>query len=294
MFFLPNFLVAVRLRPLVEDSKGPRKNGKKSVEAWTTEEVGAMTSLTQKGYGRKVEGRTVFHFDQVFDENAPTPLVYNRIARPMVRAVLNGKHATIFAYGQTGSGKTFTMQGGGEIGNGKAGIIQLVATDLFRIMHEGKIPKREFGVKVSYFEIYNEKILDLLSPRDVETLSDSYRSNRSDRVQIRTNAQGEIVVNVEQKTVTNVEEALELLVQGNHHRTVAATDMNAHSSRSHSVFRITVESRRTDEQQPLEDQGHGIIRVSDFNLVDLAGSESLKATNATGTRQREGATINKR
>ena len=288
----------MRLRPLFEDAEGLRENRQKNLEnrAWSTEKVGGMVSLAQKGYARNVEGRTIFHFDQVFDEDAHTPLVYKSIARPMVRAVLNGKHATIFAYGQTGSGKTFTMQGEGKIGSGQAGIIQLVASDLFRFMRKGEATKRDFGVKVSYFEIYNEKIRDLLSD-DAESASsdsNSLRTNQSDQVKIRTNADGEIVVNVEKKHVFSVDETLALLIQGNAHRTVAATDMNAQSSRSHSVFRLTVESRSVDEQQPVESQGQKIFRVSDFNLVDLAGSESLKATNNTETRQREGATINKR
>merc|ERR1712048_823096 len=109
--------------------------------------------------------------------------------------------------------------------------------------------------------------------------------NVEEEVKIRTNAFGETVVNVVQKKVSSVGEALEFLVKGNAHRTVASTDMNEHSSRSHSVFRLTVESRDVSEQDSL--------RVSDFNLVDLAGSESLKATNGSRTQQREGAMINK-
>jgi len=292
-----NIKVAVRLCPIWDDAEVPRKKGVENPDrrAWSIEKVGAMVSLTQKGYTRKVEGRTVFHFDQIFDEDAQTPLVYQSIAMSMVPAVLNGKHATIFAYGQTGSGKTFTMQGGGKIESSRAGIIQLIAADLFRLMRKDEAPKREFEVKVSYFEIYNEKIRDLLAD-DAESASsdsNSCSTNRNDQVKIRTNALGEIVVNVKQKKVTNADEALTMLVQGNAHRTVAATDINAHSSRSHSVFRLTVESRSVGEQQLVDNEGRETLRVSDFNLVDLAGSESLKATKTTGIRQREGATINK-
>lgn len=289
-----NIKVAVRLCPIWEDAKGPRKKrggNRDNIRAWSTEKNGTMVSLTQKGCAREVEGRTVFHFDQVFNEDAQTPLVYQSIARPMMPAVLNGKHATIFAYGQTGSGKTFTMQGGDKIesGSGQAGIIQLVAADLFRLMRKYEVSsKKEFEVKVSYFEIYNEKIRDLLADDAESTSSDSNSfstsPNRNDELTIRTNGNGEVVVNVEQKKVNNADEALAVLVQGNAHRTVAATKMNAHSSRSHSVFRLTVKSRSADDES---------FRVSDFNLVDLAGSESLKSTKNTGIRQREGATINK-
>ncbi|MGK3734040.1 MAG: hypothetical protein ACI8RD_008381, partial [Bacillariaceae sp.] len=304
----------VRLRPLIEDSESPLKEEKRKrnhhhqeniKRAWNIEKTGEKTTLIQKGSVRKAEGRTVFHFDQAFDEDVQTPLVYKSIARPMVRSVLNGKHATIFAYGQTGSGKTFTMQGDGKMGSGQGGIIQLVTSDLFRYMRKGEAKKREFVVKVSYFEIYNENIRDLLSDDIVRNISSSSsspvtnRSNREKEIKIRTNEHGEIVVNVIQKKVSNFDEVIELLIEGKSHRTVAATDMNEYSSRSHTVFRITVESRSRDimneeQQLPVESQGQEIVRISDFNLVDLAGSESLKSTNNTGTRQREGAKINKR
>lgn len=288
-----NIKVAVRLRPLLEDSEVPKEKRRKNQDkrAWKIEKMGSMDTLIQKGYARKVEGRTVFHFDQVFDEDIKTPLLYKSIARPMVREFLNGKHASIFTYGQTGSGKTFTIQGDGMIGSGQAGIIQLVLSDLFRFTRKGEARKRDFEVKVSYFEIYNEKIRDLLSDDTRRTPSAKMHEmpsgalNVEEEVKIRTNAFGETVVNVVQKKVSSVDEALEFLVKGNAHRTVASTDMNEHSSRSHSVFRLTVESRDVSEQDSL--------RVSDFNLVDLAGSESLKATNGSRTQQREGAMINK-
>lgn len=283
--------VAVRLCPFRENDGGPKKKVRESpdVRAWSTETDGAMISFTQKGCTRKIEGRTVFHFDQIFDEETETPLVYQNIAKPMVPAVLSGKHATIFAYGQTGAGKTFTMQGGDKIESDQAGIIQLVTIDLFEAIRRSESSKTKFEVKVSYFEIYNEKIRDLIADNTESASSNSNNliSNRNDQVNIRTNAEGEIIVNVEQKKVDNADEALTMLVKGNVHRTVAATDMNAHSSRSHSIFRLIIESRKVDEL------GQEVLSISDFNLVDLAGSESLKATKTTGIRQREGATINK-
>jgi centromeric protein E len=201
-------------------------------------------------------------------------------------------------------GKTFTMQGDGKAQSGQAGIIQLVASDLFRFMRQGVASRRSFVVKVSYFEIYNEKIRDLLSG-DVGAVTSSQRTplkkgqnvssdslNSDDLITIRTDANGEIVVNVVQNEVSNVDEVLELLIAGNAQRIVAATDMNAHSSRSHAVFRLTVESRGMDD--PLNLSAAEVVRVSDFNLVDLAGSESVKLANTPSVRQREGASINKR
>jgi kinesin family protein 11 len=302
-----SLLVAVRLRPLSDDSAkatDKRKNRNADKRAWTVDKNGGMDTLVQKGHTRKVEGRTVFHFDQVFDEDTQTPLLYKSIARPMVRSVLNGKHATIFAYGQTGSGKTFTMQGDGKRESGQAGIIQLVASDIFRFMKQGDAARREFVVKVSYFEIYNEKIRDLLSEDLCSSQSRGSRDklntssgsgNSAEEIKIRTNANGEVVIDVTQPEVTNVDEVLELLVEGNAQRVVAATDMNQHSSRSHAVFRLTVESRNPEEPLHLDSPVPEVVRVADFNLVDLAGSESVKlANNNTVVRQRETGKINKR
>jgi len=195
------------------------------------------------------------------------------------------------------------MQGDGKERSGQAGIIQLAAADLFRFMRQGEAAQREFLVKVSYFELYNEKIRDLLSDDTDSAASNggldkrntSGSSNLEEDVKIRTNAEGEIVMNVIQNEVSNVDEVLELLVRGNHYRVVAATDMNTHSSRSHAVFRITVESRsKEDEPNLFDTEIHDILRVADFNLVDLAGSESVKLTNTnTVARQREGGKINK-
>ena len=285
----------MRFRPLREASKRSIKTigGDPDDMAWTIEEVDSIVSLTQKGCVRNVEGRTVFHLDQVFDEDADTLKVYQSVARPMVSSILNGKHATIFAYGQTGSGKTFTMQGGGQSESGQVGIITMVVADLFRSIEASKM---EFEVKVSYFEIYNEKIRDLLVEERENATSDcnSVSTVQNDEVNLKTNVHGNVVLDATQKKINNTNEALMILLHGNTRRTVAATDMNALSSRSHAVFRLSIESRVVDEHQPMDCKVHKIVKFSDFNLVDLAGSESLKATKTTGIRQREGATINKR
>jgi len=283
--------VAVRLCPCLEELNGPRKAGGISQDgrAWICENEETIRYSILKGLERRVEGHNVFQFDHIFDENIQTSLVYKSVVRPMVPAVLNGKHATIFAYGQTGSGKTFTMQGEEKTESYQAGIIQMVIADVFQHIRQTEAPKRVFEVKASYFEIYNEKIRDLLAVDVKSASSDGNASStiRNDEVNIRANFNGEIVVNVEHKKVKNVDEALKILVKGNAHRSVATTNMNARSSRSHSIFRLTIESREISIDKI------GNSRVSDFNLVDLAGSESLKFAKTTGIRQREGATINK-
>jgi kinesin family protein 11 len=287
----------VRLRPLLEDTeKAHTKKRQTDKRAWNISKSGANDTLTQKGHARKREGQTVFHFDQVFDEDTQTPLLYKSMARQMVKSVLDGKHATIFAYGQTGSGKTWTMQGDGKKQSGQAGIIQLVVSDLFRFMRQGQAMKRNFTVKASYVEIYNERIRDLLSDDVGSTASHGTPTSINPApgngpekgVTIRATGTGEVVLNCIQTEVTSVDEALELLIAGNTQRVVAKTDMNSHSSRSHAIFRLTVESREKSEAMS------EVFRVSDFNLVDLAGSEGVKVSNTTGVRQREGAKINQR
>jgi centromeric protein E len=211
----------------------------------------------------------------------------------------DGKHATLFAYGQTSGGKTFTMQGDGKRSGGQAGIIQLVASDIFRFMKQGESASREFVVKVSYIEIYNETIRDLLSDDAGSTMSHgtgdngktNHRGSHLEKVNIRATADGQVTVNCIQNEVSNVDEVLEYLIAGNGQRKVAKTDMNNHSSRSHAIFRLTVESKSKEDIENGRDE---IVRVSDFNLVDLAGSESVKMSNTSGIRLREGAKINQR
>ena len=299
-----NVKVAIRIRPLVdpkdmetehnekdeEDAKNKRTKSSED-RAWNLQRGGASNTLTQKGVVRKVEGRSVFQFDQVFDEDTLTPLLHQSISRPMVKSVLTGEHATIFAYGQTGSGKTFTMQGDGKKSGGRAGVIQLVASDLFRFMRQGAFNTREYIVKVSYVEIYNEKVKDLLS-KGGSRLTNSPGTSGAD-VQIRTTAGGDVVMNCAQTEASSVDEVLELLIIGNSNRVVAKTDMNEHSSRSHAIFRLSLESREKKEGQP-PDPENDVVRYSVFNLVDLAGSESVKSANTTGVRQREGGKINQR
>lgn len=286
--------VFVRLKPLSEEEKEKAKKSKKSEKRpWKIEKSGGVHSVSQRG-SRKAEGKTLFHFDEVFEEDAPTPYIYKSMARSMVHTVLNGKHATIFAYGQTGSGKTYTMQGEGKAMSGQAGIIQLVVSDLFRFMRTGAQASREFVVKVSYLEVYNERLRDLLSDDAADNKSDGTPTgatpvihNGGPEVLLRTNAKGEVTMNCTIREVKTVEEALELLIFGNTNRVVAKTDMNKHSSRSHAIYRLTVESFEK-ELGP----GAEMVRLADFNLVDLAGSEGAKSAGTSGKRQNEGAKIN--
>eukprot|EP00538_Stauroneis_constricta_P000327 CAMPEP_0119545576 /NCGR_PEP_ID=MMETSP1352-20130426/282_1 /TAXON_ID=265584 /ORGANISM="Stauroneis constricta, Strain CCMP1120" /LENGTH=960 /DNA_ID=CAMNT_0007590135 /DNA_START=710 /DNA_END=3595 /DNA_ORIENTATION=- len=297
--------VAIRLRPLQDPAANDENNNSSSnkrskssdvKKAWSLQKSGATDSFVQNGVVRKVEGRSVFHFDQIFEEDTKTPLLYKSLARPMVKTVISGRHGTIFAYGNTGTGKTFTMQGDGKAASGQAGIIQLVASDLFRFMRQGPAMKRDFTVKVSYIEIYNEKIRDLLCESNANSGSSpmSASSSSAPEITIRTTANGDIAVNCTQKEVENVDQVLELLIAGNQRRIVAETNRNMHSSRSHAIFRLNVESRSKGMTSVVTapDASGELVRVSDFNLVDLAGSESLKHSGNNTVRQKEGININ--
>jgi hypothetical protein len=186
------------------------------------------------------------------------------------------------------------MQGDGQAQSGQAGIIQLVVSDLFRFSRMGGNSSRDFSIKVSYVEVYNERIRDLLSDDVGDTTSQGTPQGgpvvlSGDDIQIRVSGAGEVTMNCVTRRVITVEDVLELLILGNSNRVVAKTDMNNHSSRSHAIFRITVESSPKGVGMGAE-----VMRVADFNLVDLAGSESSKASGSSAGRQKEGASINQR
>ncbi|KAI8902036.1 P-loop containing nucleoside triphosphate hydrolase protein [Globomyces pollinis-pini] len=174
---------------------------------------------------------------------------------------------TIFAYGQTSSGKTHTMFGHKD----EPGIMPLATTHIFR--HILKTVNREFLVRVSYVEIYNEVIKDLLKPEN-------------DNLKIHQNPNGEIFVgDLSEHVVSSVANVESLMMLGDSNRHTGETYMNDESSRSHTIFRMTIESR--------EKNSVGAVKVSVLNLVDLAGSERVGHTGAEGIRLKEGGHINK-
>ena len=264
----------------------------------------SVTQTTSEGkpLPERVQGRSFFTFDKTFGENHSTRQVYDDIVQGIVKSAVTGLNGTIFAYGQTSSGKTFTMQGGGSIedgaGNG-GGIVHMAARDIFS--HIAKEQDRVFLIRVSFVEIYNEEVRDLL-----------VSGNADNVITIREDPQRGVFVNSNENIVTDFESLLGTLFTGEKKRSVASTAMNERSSRSHTIFRITVESRkRSTESKDSETEGDsddendrskekpgeeddGAVRISTLNLVDLAGSESVRHTGATGDRQKEGGRINRR
>ncbi|XP_066998234.1 kinesin heavy chain [Anabrus simplex] len=215
-------------------------------------------------------GSKVFLFDKVFKPTATQEKVYNEAAKSIVSDVLSGFNGTIFAYGQTSSGKTHTMEG--VIGDPvKQGIIPRIVNDIFNHIYAME-ENLEFHIKVSYFEIYMDKIRDLL---DVSKVNLSVHEDKN-RVPF--------VKGATERFVSSPEEVFEVIEEGKANRHIAVTNMNEHSSRSHSVFLINVKQENLENQKKLSGK---------LYLVDLAGSEKVSKTGAEGTVLDEAKNINK-
>ncbi|XP_010531462.1 PREDICTED: kinesin-like protein KIN-7D, mitochondrial isoform X2 [Tarenaya hassleriana] len=209
---------------------------------------------------------TAYAFDKVFGPQAITPEVYEVAAKPVVKAAMEGVNGTVFAYGVTSSGKTHTMHGD----QNSPGIIPLAIKDVFSIIQD--TPGREFLLRVSYLEIYNEVINDLLDPT-------------GQNLRVREDSQGTYVEGIKEEVVLSPGHALSFIAAGEEHRHVGSNNFNLLSSRSHTIFTLMIESSAHG------DEYDGVI-FSQLNLIDLAGSESSK-TETTGLRRKEGSYINK-
>uniref|UniRef100_A0A8D0NWZ1 Kinesin family member 13A n=1 Tax=Sus scrofa TaxID=9823 RepID=A0A8D0NWZ1_PIG len=224
----------------------------------------------------------VFAFDYCFwsmDESNTTKyagqeVVFKCLGEGILEKAFQGYNACIFAYGQTGSGKSFSMMGSAE----QRGLIPRLCCALFQRISLEQNESQTFKVEVSYMEIYNEKVRDLLDPKG---------SRQSLKVR-EHKVLGPYVDGLSQLAVTSFEDIESLMSEGNKSRTVAATNMNEESSRSHAVFNIIITQTLYDLQS-----GNSGEKVSKVSLVDLAGSERVSKTGAAGERLKEGSNINK-
>ncbi|XP_068652017.1 kinesin-like protein KIN-7O isoform X2 [Aristolochia californica] len=215
-----------------------------------------------------------YEFDRIFGEECRTRDVYEAQTKKIVAAAVGGFNGTIFAYGQTSSGKTYTMRGS----KSEPGVIPLAVQDLFHFIQ--KDADREFLLRMSYMEIYNEEINDLLAPE--------HR-----KLQIHESLErGIYVAGLQEEIVSSAEQVLDFMEFGESHRHIGETNMNVYSSRSHTIFRMIIESRDRIEEEGV-DSSCDAVRVSVLNLVDLAGSERAAKTGAEGVRLKEGSHINK-
>ncbi|XP_077979349.1 kinesin heavy chain-like isoform X2 [Glandiceps talaboti] len=216
-----------------------------------------------------IQGK-VWVFDKIFKPNSTQEHVYNSCAKMIVKDVLEGYNGTIFAYGQTSSGKTHTMEG--VLGDpDMQGIIPRIVQDIFNYIYTMD-ENLEFHIKVSYFEIYMDKIRDLL---DVSKTNLSVHEDKN-RVPY--------VKGASERFVSSPEEVMEVIDEGKANRHIAVTNMNEHSSRSHSIFLINVKQENIETQKKLSGK---------LYLVDLAGSEKVSKTGAEGTVLDEAKNINK-
>ncbi|OAQ72619.2 kinesin family protein [Pochonia chlamydosporia 170] len=272
-----NVVVSVRVRP--DNNAGGQSNPEGE---WMVD--GRKSLIAYKG---KEGGDYIY--DNVFTTHDNNARVYDHIAKRLVRRVMEGYHGTVFAYGMTGTGKTFSMQGTAS----SPGVIPLAITDIFSYIRE--TPSREFLLRVSYLEIYNERIHDLLS---MPTGSGVGGAPQQDEIKLREDSKrGVYATPLKEEIVQSPTQLLRVIARGDQARRTASTQFNARSSRSHAVVQIVVESR---ERMPggaaggAEGKRSGIlpggVRVSTLSLIDLAGSE--KAAESKERRQ-EGAHINK-
>ncbi|KAL7647807.1 UNVERIFIED_CONTAM: hypothetical protein RMT77_001416 [Armadillidium vulgare] len=251
--------VICRFRPL---NKSEELSGSKFV-------VSFPDSRSQENQSVNIGGR-VYMFDRVIKPNASQEKVYEIVAKDIVKDVLSGYNGTIFAYGQTSSGKTHTMEG--KLGDPTwQGIIPRIVHDIFNHIYNME-EALEFHIKISYFEIYMDKIRDLLDVSKVN-LSVHEDKNRVPYVKGAT-----------ERFVSSPEEVFEVIELGKANRHIAVTNMNEHSSRSHSVFLIQVKQENIETQKKL---------LGKLYLVDLAGSEKVSKTGAEGMVLDEAKNINK-
>lgn len=221
--------------------------------------------------------------DNLFSAHENNARVYDSAAKRLVRRVMEGYHGTVFAYGMTGTGKTFSMQGTAT----SPGVIPLAITDIFSFIRE--TPHREFLLRVSYLEIYNEKIHDLLSA------SIGPANGPQEEIKLREDSKrGVYATPLKEEIVQSPTQLLRVIARGDHARRTGSTQFNARSSRSHAVVQIVVESRERVPTGTTQDRRSGLapggVRVSTLSLIDLAGSERAADDKE---RRTEGAHINK-
>ncbi|XP_045050655.2 kinesin-like protein KIF16B isoform X2 [Desmodus rotundus] len=272
--------VAVRVRPMNRREKD--LEAKFIIQMEKSKTIITNLKIPEGGTGDSGRERTkTFTYDFSFysaDTKSPDyvsqEMVFKTLGTDVVKSAFEGYNACVFAYGQTGSGKSYTMMGN----SGDSGLIPRICEGLFsRINETTKWDEASFRTEVSYLEIYNEHVRDLLRRKSSKTFNLRVREHPKE---------GPYVEDLSKHLVQNYSDVEELMDAGNINRTTAATGMNDVSSRSHAIFTIKFTQAKFDSEMPCE-------TVSKIHLVDLAGSERADATGATGVRLKEGGNINK-
>ncbi|KAF3614841.1 ATP binding microtubule motor family protein isoform 2 [Capsicum annuum] len=274
-----HLLILYQFMPLNDDEQ--RINVPKAI---TCNESKREISVVQNVANKQVD--KVFTFDKVFGPKAQQRSIYDQSISPIVKEVLDGFNCTVFAYGQTGTGKTYTMEGGmrnkaGEL-PAEAGIIPRAVRQIFDTL---EAQHADYSMKVTFWELYNEEIIDLLTSEEPSKLSEERQRKP---ISLMEDGKGLVVVRgLEEEAVYSANDIYNLLERGAARRRTADTLLNRRSSRSHSVFSITIHVKETtvgDEE---------LIKCGKLNLVDLAGSENISRSGAREGRAREAGEINK-
>ncbi|XP_028167735.1 kinesin-like protein KIF3A isoform X3 [Ostrinia furnacalis] len=262
-----NVRVVVRVRPM--DQKETLEN---SYNCVSVDPVNHTVAVTRNNV-TPPEPPRIYAYDAVFDSNVSQMDIYVQTANPIVEEVLKGYNGTIFAYGQTGTGKTYTMAGSNSAPELR-GIIPNSFAHIFSHIARANDDEK-FLVCVTYLEIYNEEVRDLLGNNPHQSLEVKERPDI-----------GVFVKDLTGYVVHNADELEKIMAVGNKNRHIGATAMNTESSRSHAIFSITVESSKKGND------GKVHVKMGKLHLVDLAGSERQSKTQATGTRLKEATKIN--
>ena len=258
--------VVVRCRPLSTQEVNDKRESVVSLDQ--SERTVFIWKPKEETHGKE------FKFDSVFGSSISQEEIYRSTASEVVSGVLEGFNGTIFAYGQTGAGKTYTMSGDEQ----DRGIIPRVFEQIFTAIEKKISSDTEYLIQASFLEIYNEEIRDLLLPQQRPS------SAVGTRLELQDRPDGSVgVKNLTMRNVKNCAEILSLLASGTKNRSVGSTQMNAESSRSHSIFTVVIESSTKDGRN---------VRAGKLNLVDLAGSERQSKTGATGDTLKEASKIN--
>ena len=262
--------VVFRVRPLNSEEEADRRR----IVTTAHDDRGAIEIRNPASFS---DPPKVFTFDSVFCPSSSQRQIYDVCASPIVQSVLEGYNGCIFAYGQTGAGKSHTMVGQDEPAELR-GIIPNAFEHIYEHVDMESTNETHYLIRASYYEIYNENIIDLLAANN---------ANAKQGLELKESPDtGVYIKGLTPKVVKSVEEINAVLRQGNKNRSIGATLMNQGSSRSHAVFCVVIESQSVDEA------GVEHIRVGKLNLVDLAGSERQSKTGATGERLKEATKIN--
>ncbi|GJJ72579.1 centromeric protein E [Entomortierella parvispora] len=272
-----NVTVTVRIRPF---SNSELRVAGGPTDVWAVSDDGSRIGYADDYAVQARRAMVDYGYDHALT-GSDNELIYGTSVKNLVQSAMEGYNGTVFAYGQTSSGKTYTMSGTED----QPGITPRAVEDVFKYIRQNS--DREFLLRVSYLEIYNESIRDLLSPEAIDLRIHEDRRR------------GVYVSPLKEEIVTTPSQVMRIIERGDYQRHVSSTDFNAHSSRSHSIFQIVIESRDRSPgattgsptvRKPLGAKSASAVRVSQLNLIDLAGSE--KASTDV-ERRKEGAFINK-